>query len=82
MSSPLDGRIRALAREEAATLLGSTAAGADPGSDRVAALEKAVTSLQDTLLRVEGRLDAMEKAASQPSPEARPATRRTRKASE
>jgi hypothetical protein len=81
VSSPLDGRIRALAREEATALLGGAPVGADLGSDRVAALESAVTSLHGTLLRLEARIDALEKATGQTDQEARPTARRTRKAS-
>jgi hypothetical protein len=79
MSSPLDGRIRALAREEATALLGDAPAGSDnANTDRVAALESAVTSLHGTVLRLEARLDALEKTAGQTDQEARSATRRTR----
>lgn len=56
MSSPLDGRIRAIAREEATTLLGvgspdSLAAGA--GTDRVAELEQQVAELGERVARLE-----------------------------
>ena len=79
MSSPLDGRIRMLAREEAAALLVDAPAGSDDtGTDRVAALETAVTSLHGTVLRLEARLDALEKTAGPADQEARSATRRTR----
>lgn len=72
MSSPLDGRIRTLAREEAATLLGVATPSANTGTDQVAALTKEVAELR-------ARLETLEKAAEQ---EARPATRRTRKAAD
>jgi hypothetical protein len=75
MSSPLDGRIRAIAREEAAAYGAQPAVG---DADRVTALEAAVTSLHDTLLRLEARLDALEKTAGPADQEARSATRRTR----
>lgn len=74
MSSPLDGRMRAIAREEAAALLdGAPPAPERSASDRVAELEVAVTSLHGTVLRLEERLDALEKI---------PAQRRTRKTAE
>lgn len=77
MSSPLDGRIRAIAREEAAA-----ARDGEPSStsaDRIAALEAAATSLHGTILRLEARLDALEKAAAQTVDGERTAVRRTRK---
>lgn len=78
MSSPLDGRIRALAREEATALLGvASAAPASSSPDRVEALAKEVAELR-TLVET---LTAKEPTA-QGSPEERPAARRTRKASE
>lgn len=67
MSSPLDARIRRLAREE----LGSPAAASD-STDRVTALEKEVADLRS-------RLDALEQAAGQ---EEKPVARRTRKAAD
>ena len=51
MSSPLDARIRKLAREELEAG-GSTAAGA-AGSDRVAELEKEVADLRGRLEKLE-----------------------------
>jgi hypothetical protein len=79
MSSPLDGRIRALARDEATMLLAGASAGSDDiNTDRVTALEEEVTSLRNTLLRAEARIGALEKAAGQAEQEARSATRRTR----
>lgn len=80
MSSPLEGRIRALAREEAASILGTAPSADSSGSDRVAALEAAVTSLHGTLLRAEARLDDLEKTTEQTGQEQRPTARRTRKA--
>lgn len=72
MSSPLDGRIRALAREEATALLG-VATPASTGPDPVAALQAEVAELR-------ARLDAVEKKTEQPDQEPRAAVRRTRKA--
>lgn len=76
MSSPLEGRIRTLAREEAAALLG---AGPDSpktaAADRVAVLEKEVAELR-------ARLDTLEKAPGQALQEAPAGTRRTRKTAE
>jgi len=81
VSSPLDGRIRAIAREEALAALGDAPAGDGAGADRVATLEQEVTSLHDTMLRLEQRLiAALEKATGQTNQEAVPAARRTRKA--
>ncbi|MEU9670415.1 hypothetical protein AB0E25_33545 [Streptomyces bobili] len=81
MSSPLDGRIRAIAREEVSSLLGDSApATLAADANRVEALESAVTSLHGTILRIEGRLDALEKAAGisehEPKPTVRRATRK------
>lgn len=68
MSSPLDARIRNLAREEAATLLGDQAAGGTPGHED---LQQQITDLHEHLhhaataiTRLEDRLDTLEKAAS------------------
>ncbi|HSC27038.1 MAG TPA: hypothetical protein VLD67_07180 [Vicinamibacterales bacterium] len=75
MSSPLDGRIRHLAREEAATLLGvasgaQTASGSAPTPDQ---LQQQITDLHEHLhhaataiKRLEERIDVLEKAAAQP----------------
>lgn len=85
MSSPLDGRIRTLAREEAAALLQDAAPGGNATEDRVASLEQAVTSLHGTVLHLEARLDALDQAAGPAGhavQEGRPAARRTRKTSE
>jgi len=69
MSSPLDGRIRALAREEAAALLGDTPAAAEvTDSGEVTALKAEVAELR-------ARLDVLEKASGQTA-------RRTRKVGE
>ncbi|MDX3714447.1 hypothetical protein PV733_37080 [Streptomyces europaeiscabiei] len=68
MSSPLDGRIRAIAREEAASVLGTPADGAQGGEE----LQQQITDLHEhlhhaatTIKRLEGRLDALEEAAGQ-----------------
>ena len=65
MSSPLDGRIRSLAREEAAALLNSPA-DSMPGRED---LQQQITDLHEhlhhaatTIKRLEGRLDVLEKA--------------------
>jgi hypothetical protein len=80
VSSPLEGRIRSLAREEVAALLGGAPAGSDnTDPDRLAALEATVTSLHGTVLRLEARLDALEKTASHGDREAPSTARRTRK---
>lgn len=72
MSSPLDGRIRTLAREEAAALLGvATPNSAAP--DRVAELQAEVAELR-------ARLDAVEKKATGQTVPEPAAARRTRKA--
>lgn len=67
MSSPLDGRIRAIAREEAAALLDGSTDGT-PGRED---LQQQITDLHEhlhhaatTIKRLEDRLDALEKAAS------------------
>lgn len=78
MSSPLDGRIRKMAREEAIALAEAaqaTANSVDP--DRIAALEKEVAELRAIVQRLDARLDAIEKATGQTDQEARPAARRT-----
>lgn len=74
MSSPLDGRIRALAREEASAL-DSTLAIAR--AERATELESQVADLHDAVLRLGERLDALEKAAGQTDQEERPTARRT-----
>jgi hypothetical protein len=69
MSSPLDGRIRKLAREEAANALVTPATA--PDSDRVAELQQQITDLHEhlhhaatTIKRLEDRVDLLEKAPS------------------
>jgi hypothetical protein len=72
MSSPLDGRIRKLAREEAASVFATpvTATAADFNVDRVAELQQQITDLHEhlhvaatTIARLEKRVDALEAAA-------------------
>lgn len=75
MSSPLDGRIRALAREEATALLGVATPTTGTGTGQLAALTEEVAELR-------ARLDALEKTAGQAGQEVRSAVRRTRKAAE
>lgn len=83
MSSPLNGRIRALAREEAAALLGvSTPVDSGTDADQAAALDLKVTELTVMVKRLDERLDALEKHAGQTGQEAQPSGRRTRKAAE
>jgi hypothetical protein len=82
MSSPLDARIRAAAREEVATALGGAPATGSSGAERIEALEKAVTRLYDNQRRLDARLDALEKTAASQEPETKPAVRRTRKAAD
>lgn len=71
MSSPLDARIRHIAREEASGMFTNVANGAPrhADTDRVAELEKQLSALT-------ARVDELEKTAA-PAPAARPATRRT-----
>lgn len=55
MSSPLDGRIRSIARAEAATLLGVGTPTPDAGTnpDRVAVLEQQLAELAQRVTRLE-----------------------------
>jgi hypothetical protein len=69
MSSPLDNRIRTIARDEAAALLGAPGAGAAPAPDQ---MQQQITDLHEhlhhaaaTISRLSDRLDALEKAAGQ-----------------
>jgi hypothetical protein len=73
MSSPLDARIRNLAREEAAALL-AEAPSARGGSDRVAELEQQVSTLT-------ARVEELEKASA-PAPAAKRTARKTPETSE
>jgi hypothetical protein len=78
MSSPLDARMRLIAREEAAALAGPAPAVQESGADRLAHLEREVADLRSALERAVGRLDAIEQASTDP----KPATRRARKTAE
>jgi len=67
MSSPLDGRIRKLAREEAADLLGVGA----PEAPDLQGLQQQITDLHEhlhhaatTIARLEARVGVLEKASS------------------
>lgn len=75
--SALDGRIRTLAREEAAALLGvpSAVSAADDSVPTVAQLQQQITDLHEhlhhaatTIKRLEDRIDSLEKASSAPTP--------------
>lgn len=74
-SSPLDQRMRAIAREEAQALLGTPVEGQKVDD---------VAELRTVVGRLEARLDALEKATGQTDQEEqpRPAARRTRKSGE
>lgn len=86
MSSPLDGRIRAIAREEATALLGvpggvQAATNSAPAPEQ---MQQQITDLHEhlhhaatTIARMEGRISALEKAAGQTDQEDRPTARRT-----
>jgi hypothetical protein len=83
MSSPLDGRIRAIAREEAAALLGGgSAATVTEGPDRMSVLEQELVDLRGALKRAFARLDAIEQAPGTADQESKPTARRTRKTAE
>lgn len=78
MSSPLDGRIRKLAREEATTLLGV----ATPEAPDLKGLQEQITDLHEhlhhaatTIKRLEDRVDVLEKTPSA-SEQAKTASRR------
>lgn len=86
MSSPLDGRIRKLAREEAASMLATpaTTADSDVNTDRAAELQQQITDLHEhlhhaatVLERLGDRLGVLENAAGQTDPQQRPTGRRT-----
>lgn len=84
--SALDGRIRHLAREEAAALLG-VPSGVPAAADSTSTdeqMQQQITDLHEhlhhaatTIKRLEARVDVLEKAAGQPDPQQRPAGRRT-----
>ena len=78
MSSPLDGRIRKLAREEATTLLGV----ATPEAPDLHGLQQQITDLHEhlhhaatTIARLEDRVGVLEKTPSA-SEQAKTASRR------
>lgn len=73
MSSPLDGRIRAIAREEASALDSPLAIA---GDDRATELEAQVTNLHDAVLLLGERLNALEEAAGATDQEERPTVKR------
>lgn len=85
MSSPLDGRIRKLAREEAAEAVRSV--GVPPLNTTpldTQGLQQQITDLHEHLhqaatviKRLEDRVDVLEKAAAQPDPQPRQVGRRT-----
>jgi hypothetical protein len=80
MSSPLDGRIRAIAREEVSALLGdgaphTLAVAADAGQEQGAT----IAELQAQVKHLSNRLDEVERMNAD---EQRPAARRTRKTAE
>lgn len=81
MSSPLDSRMRAIAREvaEAVAAGGPVQVLETTGLDRLTALEKEVADQRATILRLEARLDATAQTTSGTDPEAKPTGRRTRK---
>lgn len=86
MSSPLDGRIRKLAREEAEQAVKGAGA-PSTGSLDVQGLQQQITDLHEhlhhaatTISRLETRLDVLEKQAGQTDQqEERPAARRSRR---
>lgn len=68
--SVLDDRIRKIARDEVGRFTAETAAtGADPGTNRVAELEKQVAELT-------ARVDELEKGTATPAPAAKRTTSR------
>jgi hypothetical protein len=82
MSSPLEGRIRALAREEATALLG--VGQPNESAHGTAELQQQITDLHEhlhvaatSISRLEQRIDALEKAPGQTDQEERPTARRT-----
>lgn len=85
MSSPLDSRMRAIAREEATALLGVPggvqAAGSTPTAEQ---LQEQITDLHEHLhlaatniTRLEERIGVLEKAPGQANQGDRPTARRT-----
>lgn len=89
MSSPLDSRIRHLAREEATALLGvgqpSAASGTADLQQQITDLHEHLHQAATTIARLDKRIDALEAAARSTSAEASgdsPRPRARRKASE
>lgn len=75
--SALDGRIRALAREEAAALLGvptgvESAAGGEPTAtqlqEQITVLHERLHHAATTIKHLENRVDTLEKTATAPVP--------------
>lgn len=88
MSSPLEHRIRKLARTEAEDVVGSVGVLTTTALD-VQGLQQQITDLHEhlhhavtTISRLDARLDALEKATGQTDQEARPAARRARRTGE
>ena len=86
MSSPLDGRIRAIAREEAGALLGvpngvqaaaSSAPTPEQMQQQIVDLHEHLHQAATTISRLERRIDALEKAPAVTDQEKRAGTRRT-----
>lgn len=75
MSSPLDSRMRAIAREEAERLATPNTPVGTSDADRLTALEKEVAELRGDLKRAYARIDEL----SSTEPEDKPTARRTRK---
>lgn len=84
MSSPLDNRMRVIAREEVTALLGvpggAQAPGSAPASER---MQQQITDLHEhlhhaatTIGRLEARVGALETAAGQADQEERPTVKR------
>jgi len=85
MSSPLDSRMRAIAREEAAALLGTPDGARADGTSTPAAeqMQQQITDLHEhlhhaatTISKLSARLDALEKAAGRKEQEEQPTARR------
>lgn len=88
MSSPLDGRIRKLARTEAEDVVRSVSVLTTTAVDEQG-LQQQITDLHEhlhhtatTIGGLAARIDALEKATGQTDQEARPTARRTRKTGE
>lgn len=83
MSSPLDGRIRALARAEAEQVvngvgvLNTTSLDTNGLQQQITDLHKDVHHVAAVIKRLEDRLNALEKATAQPDQEPRTSARRT-----